>query len=94
MPSSTKIDLTLGATGTQYTAPANGYYQLGVLNGTAIQFYNNSKGSFWNAVYGTGGAISNSIACQTGDTIQCYYEYTQFRWFRFYYAVGAVPTNT
>ena len=89
MPSNRYIDLTLGESGSTYTAPANGYFQLAVLGGTSIQLYNTTKASFWRASTSEGGAFSESIECQAGDTTQCYYEYTTFRWFRFYYAEGS-----
>ena len=89
MPSDRFVDLTLGADGTTYTAPADGYFQLAVLNGTSIQFYNKTKTSFWKASTSTGQAFAESIECQAGDVIQCYYKYTTFRWFRFYYAEGS-----
>ena len=89
MPSNRYIDLTLGASGSTYTAPANGYFQLAVLDGTSIQFYNQTKASFWKASASVGGALAESIECQAGDIIQCYYDYTTFRWFRFYYAEGS-----
>ena len=89
MPSSKYIDLTLGETGSTYTAPANGYFQLAVLSGNSIQFYNKTKESFWRASAGTDSAFAESIECQAGDIIQCYYEYNTFRWFRFYYAEGS-----
>lgn len=86
MPSSRYIDLTLGASGATYTAPANGYFQIAVLEGTILQLYNNTRGSFWKASTSDGEAFAETIACQQGDEIQCYYVYTIFRWFRFYYA--------
>ena len=89
MPSDKYIDLTLGANGSTYTAPANGYFQLAVLSGASIQLYNRTKASFWKASVGGGGAFSETVECQAGDIIQCYYEYTTFRWFRFYYAEGS-----
>lgn len=89
MPSNKYIDLTLGANGSTYTAPANGYFQLAVLSGESIQFYNKTKASFWKASVSGGGAFAESIECQEGDIIQCYYKYTTFRWFRFYYAEGS-----
>ena len=89
MPSDRYIDLTLGESGSTYTAPADGYFQLAVLAGTLIQFYNLTKASFWKASAGTDSAFAESIECQAGDIIQCYYGYTTFRWFRFYYAEGS-----
>ena len=89
MPSDRYVDLALGASGTTYTAPANGYFQLAVLEGNSIQFYNKTKASFWKASTSTGQAFAESIECQAGDVIQCYYSYTTFRWFRFYYAEGS-----
>lgn len=89
MPSNKYIDLTLGASGSTYTAPANGYFQLAVLDGTSIQLYNQTKSSFWKASTSGGSALVESIECQAGDIIQCYYTYTKFRWFRFYYAEGS-----
>ena len=88
MPSSRYIDLTLGASGSTYTAPANGYFQLAVMVGKMIQLYNNSKSDFWKASLSMDEAFAETIECQKGDKVQCYYIYTTFRWFRFYYAEG------
>ena len=89
MPSNKYIDLTLGASGSRYTAPANGYFQLAVLSGKSIQFYNTTKASFWKASVSGGIAFAETMECTAGDEIDCYYEYTTFRWFRFYYAEGS-----
>lgn len=87
-PSNNYINLTLSDSGSIYTAPANGYFQLAVLSGKLIQFYNKSKSEFWKASMSQDEAFAETIECQKGDTVQCYYAYTTFRWFRFYYAQG------
>ena len=95
MPSNKYIDLTLGATETQYTAPANGYFyleknasasgqQLSLVNKTSSNITSRTRSSS-----GTGSAVF--IPCRKGDNVVVSYNFagTTF-FFRFIYAEGEV----
>ena len=94
MPSNTKVKLTLGSSGTTYTAPADGYVCVG--------FFGSVGGNFEILAQ-----VSNSVSYVTGAArcqcpvlkgeFTCWYNKVQndssFE-FNFHYAVGTVPTNT
>lgn len=97
MPSNSYIDLTLGATGSNYTAPANGYLMLAKIAGAAgeyIDITNTSAGnlrSHQNAVV-NGAAVAIFVPCKSGDIMN--YGYTlsgTTQCFRFIYAEGSKP---
>ena len=99
MPSNKYIDLTLGASGTTYTAPANGYfYAQGNFNNANgwFVFYNGSFAAASNANSGTY-ACYCVIPCKKGETVQADYNHSPFNstasgtpLFRFIYAEGEV----
>ena len=88
MPSNRYIDLTLGASGATYTAPANGYFILtmsGATNGVHLSrldsfgiSYNPRGDGFW----------SGFLPARKSDTIVCYYSTGTSMSFRFFYAEG------
>lgn len=94
MPSNTKVKLTLGSSGTTYTAPADGYVCVG--------FFGSVGGNFEILAQ-----VSNSVSYVTGAArcqcpvlkgeFSCWYNNVQndsnFE-FNFHYTVGTVPTNT
>ena len=102
MPSSRYIDLTLGASGATYTAPANGYFCFNGKDssntGTAEVVIRNQTRYF-----GVAGSNTNStrtpawsgyiLPAKKGDTVYLYYlgtlalDSTNWSW-RFYYAKG------
>ena len=94
MPSNTNVKLTLGSSGTTYTAPADGYVCVG--------FFGNAGGHFEilaqvsNSVnYVTGSARCQCPVLKGGFT--CWYENRLIDnnlVFYFNYAIGTVPTNT
>ena len=99
MPSDKYIDLTLGASGTQYVAPANGWYVAllvcNLANG-GLRFQNISKNGFCSPLVRnafTGGWFATNIPCQKGDVVICYYDNVALApsdsYFRFYYAQGS-----
>ena len=101
MPSNTKVNLTLGASGTTYTAPADGYvcvlgYQTGQ-NGFIRLWCKQSLLSVWGQPTTVANfIISLYIPVSKGDTFVTDYEKFSLGdgYFNFIYAVGTVPTNT
>lgn len=93
MPSSKYDNLTLGTTGTQYTAPANGYFIINYGNVPALQYFrmiNNAKGySVTNHSGSVTFRIDLVLPVLKGDIMQCDYNATgTIECFRFYYAEG------
>ena len=90
MPSSKYVDFTVGASGSQYTAPANGW-MIGQGTGSYAQIASVTK----PALKMTGTAITNVTApfayipCQKGDVISFLYN-TGAKRLRFFYAEGEV----
>jgi hypothetical protein len=95
MPSNRNINLTLGPSGAQYIAPANGYYQFGMAVGVdsprGIRLKNVTT-----FVHSSGYAtLSNNIIrvfipCRKGDVIEAHYSATgAVEAFMFIYAEGA-----
>lgn len=99
MPSDKYIDLTPGASGSTYTAPANGWFTISCqssVNNGAVIFMNLSSSDLITlssrVVAGTTQAVS--IPCKKGDVIQLGYDGTisvsgASYSFRFIYAQGA-----
>lgn len=93
MPSTLNINLTLGASGTSYTAPADGWFVVGKSSGTS--------GAFFNLVNETAGIGLTSDGYQTGNkllfvpvskgnVVKCSYNFSgSTSFFRFIYANGA-----
>jgi hypothetical protein len=98
MPSNRYIDLTLGASGTEYTAPANGYFTIGTIDSsaTASQPYvclkNNSNGMITMSGWAnTANIAAVFLPAKKGDTVTVIYRsITNFsnEIFRFIYAEG------
>ena len=94
MPSDRYIDLTLGASGTSYTAPADGYL---VLNkkatgvGQEIRLTNNSNGLKGYIISATNNAeLGTMVSCLKGDVIYIYYSASgNIEEFRFIYIEGS-----
>lgn len=98
MPSTRYTDLTLGASGTNYIAPANGWYLLGKNTGTAntyVSLWNNGPNGdttiMFNQQYATGtyDTICLFIPCKKGDKVHVSYNGNgSVYMFRFVYAEG------
>lgn len=92
MPSTRYENLTLGASGTAYMAPANGYYSIrktaGVANGWLS--LNTSVGVGYTVTGpGTGNSMWLSVPVKKGDTVSISYNMTGTTdMFRFIYAEG------
>ena len=94
MPSSTKVKLTLGSSGTTYTAPADGYVCVGFFGATGGNFEILAQVS--SSTNYTIGAARCQCPVLKGE-FSCWYNNVQndsSLEFNFHYAVGTVPTNT
>ena len=99
MPSNKYIDLTLGASQTDYIAPADGYYQI-AKNSTASGQYvliahQSDDGTGINGVRlwssANGQSLATMLPCKKGDKIVVVYTAGgNTDWFRFIYAEGEV----
>ena len=95
MPSSKYDDLTLGASGATYTAPADGWLFLNKIQGTAntrIEMYNQSSTQRTLCIgsSSTGQWIYGSIQAKKDDVIEVVYSVTgSTNAFKFIYAQGA-----
>lgn len=93
MPSNKYVNLTLGASGDSYTAPANGWLHLKVNKSVAgfSAFYSSSGLSAESRTTVSGANCIVYIPCKKGDVVTCYYDGTNVDIvFTFIYAVGDV----
>ena len=92
-PSNRYEDLTLGASTSTYTAPANGYFYISA-NGTAsnnwIEMFNTTSSGFARGVYGTAAwQFKHAIEAKKKDVIRISYSNIGTpSTFRFIYAEG------
>jgi hypothetical protein len=94
MPSNKYIDLTFGASGSTYTAPANGYYNIArqvSAQGQYVDLVNNTTGFFVSMQKDAVGMIRISIPVRKGDVLQINYTTAggSNNFFRFFYAQGS-----
>ena len=97
MPSNSYDDLTLGADGANYTAPADGYFFLHKSSGTVSSAYlvgtNSSAGGFYDIVWGPNFAaddLSLIVPAKSGDSVTIGYTANgTTKQFRFIYAEGS-----
>lgn len=94
MPSDTKVDLTLGASGTTYTAPADGYVQIMGKTTTAGGFIEIASGFMDFTFQGAAAEIYTRGYCPVVNSYLISYNSFNTGTCVFVYAVGAVPTNT
>lgn len=95
MPSNKYIDLTLGATGTEYIAPANGWFVLDRKANNDAQYLSLLNISMWlrsslrsSATQYDGYSIY--IPCKKGDVVSASYTFGgATNYFRFIYAQGS-----
>lgn len=94
MPSNKYINLTLGANGSKYTAPTNGWYSISKYSGASNRYLNLENTTSHMAVGGPGTVSAGDICYYTlpakkGDVMVVYYNMTgNTVWFRFIYAEG------
>ena len=97
MPSNKYVDLTLGASGTRYTAPANGWIQFTHRTnaaGSFIGLHNNTSGiAHFQSAHSTGQLLRANLPVKKGDSFLIEYsssaENAAQNTFRFIYAEGA-----
>ena len=93
MPSNRYTDLTVGASGSTYTAPADGYFVLRATTtaGNYLEIMNSTNG-FDSLIQSGGSNIDMSVfmPVSKGQTIIIYYSTNTPVLFRFIYAEGAV----
>ena len=92
MPSNKYIDLTLGATGATYTAPANGWFTINKHStpGKLVAFENVSSGKVtWIAQISVETDCRVSCPARTGDIVRFWHNADgKLNFFRFIYAEG------
>ena len=99
MPSNTTVGLTLGASGTTYTAPADGYINI-FMNAKAAGAWSyvevTNKVREQRSAYGAEYLTTITIPVVANDNVYLSYKDVEGRNnpVRFIYAVGTVPTNT
>ena len=101
MPSDKYIDLELGASGTTYTAPADGYYRLTMKQSAAEQYaylasYTTNDEPILSTTSKTAtgtDSLSTWIAVHKGQTVKAVYNAPDKRVFRFIYAIGSEPST-
>lgn len=101
MPSTTSVTLTLGATGTSYTAPADGWVvfdkRCGVTSTTSYQYANiQTNDAFYleNSATVNNQVVSISVPVYKGQGFYVNYSLTgETLVFRFIYTVGSVPSS-
>jgi hypothetical protein len=90
-PSNRYDELELGASGTEYTAPANGWYSIYKLISSGQYFLFDNKSKRVNMVLAPSGtnSIAGILPVQKGDKITIYYTASgATNSFRFIYAEG------
>lgn len=88
-PSTNYEDLTLGASGTSYTAPGNGYYYLEAISDNVHNSYARISKTIYaaqNQVAPGYGSIVLLLPVKSGDTVTVNYENITIQAFRFIYA--------
>lgn len=101
MPSNKYIDLELGASGTTYAAPADGYYRLTMKQSAAEQYaylasYTDSDEPILSTTSKTAtgtDSLSTWVLVHKGQKVKAVYNAPEKRVFKFIYAIGSEPTT-
>lgn len=101
MPSDKYIDLELGASGTTYVAPADGYYRLTMKQAAPEQYaylasYTDSDEPILSTTSKTAtgtDSLSTWVPIQKGRKVKAVYNAPDKRVFRFIYAIGSEPSS-
>ena len=96
MPSDTYVDLTLGASGTDYTAPADGWVMFKKTAGASGQYFYIINISAYGGLYSMipdvpqGYEVGGYVPVKKGDTFRILYNLSgTTNMFRFFYAQGS-----
>ena len=92
MPSDKYIDLTLGASGSTYTAPANGWVHISMTSSASGQYLDlfSGYGGFQISSSGPNYVLKLMAPVAKGKTwVISYHSGLTLRYFRFIYAVGS-----
>ena len=92
MPSSTYDNLTLGASGTQYTAPSNGWFAVQILASSGGYLFLEGENGEGSIVYSNGNnwTLANFLPTKKGKKCTVSYaNYSSTAVFRFIYAQGS-----
>lgn len=92
MPSTTYDTLTVGASGSTYTAPANGWFACRGYAGSGAHIYLENNSTEFGQTAPTGSSTANTrcfLPVKKGDRVVIGYYGGQLSWVRFYYAEGA-----
>lgn len=101
MPSDKFIDLELGASGTTYVAPADGYYRLTMKQSAAEQYaylasYTDNDEPILSTTSKTAtgtDSLSTWVSVHKGQKVKAVYNAPEKRVFKFIYAIGSEPTT-
>ena len=91
MPSQRYVNLTLGATGSSYTAPANGWFAISKKSGAVNQYVNlaGTEVSIIAVTPSSGTTASCYLPVRKGDVVKCWWTASgTLNAFRFVYAEG------
>ena len=92
MPSSRYVELTLGASGSTYTAPADGwmYLQMAYVADKYVDIYNRTSGTgYIMSAASASTSLRTMTPCRKGDILSIQYTATTVQIFRFIYAEGS-----
>lgn len=96
MPSDKYIDLELGASGSKYTAPANGYFWFSAHSSAGGQYANignDTSGWVQNYAHDNSDQMNLMRPVKKGETVQVFWTLGGSKnYFRFIYAQGSSPT--
>lgn len=88
LPSDRHDSLTLLASGSTYTAPANGWMYLLANTGTDIQMYSLSGLGLSSVIHSNNISLATYLPCKKGDIVQIVYTISNLNRFEFVYAQG------
>lgn len=91
MPSERYVDLTLGATGSSYTSPSNGWFAISKKSGAVDQYVNlaGTEVSIIAVAPSSGTTASCYLPVRKGDIVKCWWNASgTLNAFRFVYAEG------
>lgn len=89
MPSSTGVDLTAGADGAEYEAPANGWFVIGGAASGNLCMVGFNEFSYHWITNGSGNGMKASIPVRKGAKVHARWINVTSKYIKFTYAVGS-----